>query len=138
MMKVKRRASVVLTTMTLLSLLLSLCLTARVGATAPDGVHLKGHFSSFKVTVAELPLSLINESASCEEVESITPDKQVEAKGHVTSTTGADLVTKYRKAYPSGILFTDGVMMSDTTTARSTNYTGKNVLVNGDDTPCMK
>ena len=38
----------------------------------------------------------------------------------------------------AGILFSDGIVMGDGTTATSTNYEGKTVLVNGDNTACMK
>ncbi|HYO91404.1 MAG TPA: S8 family peptidase, partial [Pyrinomonadaceae bacterium] len=72
------------------------------------GVRVKGHFSSFNAKAVELPLRLIDELASFDEVESITPDRQVESKGHVTSTTGAELIRKLPALKGNGTLNVDG------------------------------
>ncbi|MBD0370386.1 MAG: S8 family serine peptidase, partial [Pyrinomonadaceae bacterium] len=72
------------------------------------GVRVKGHFSSFNVTVAELPLRMVNELAFFDEVESITPDRQVKSEGHVTTTTGADLVRTLPALKGNGTVNVDG------------------------------
>src|SRR5712691_3694989 len=57
-----------------------------------NGVHVKNRFQSFNSLAVELPAEVVDELASYPEVTYISTDSKVEAHGHLTATTGADLI----------------------------------------------
>src|SRR5712691_7176644 len=57
-----------------------------------NGVHVKNRFHSLNSLAVELPAEVVDELASYPEVTYISADSKVEAHGHLTSTTGADLI----------------------------------------------
>ncbi|HEV2915266.1 MAG TPA: hypothetical protein VGX92_18450, partial [Pyrinomonadaceae bacterium] len=57
-----------------------------------NGVHVRAHFRSFNSYAIELPASLLEELSSFKEVAHISLNNRVESMGHVSATTGADLV----------------------------------------------
>ncbi|HYY56043.1 MAG TPA: hypothetical protein VE842_01870, partial [Pyrinomonadaceae bacterium] len=57
-----------------------------------NGIHLRAHFRSFNSYNIELPAGVLEELSSFEEVAHISLNNQVESLGHVSATTGADVV----------------------------------------------
>src|SRR5438128_63099 len=57
-----------------------------------NGVHVKNRFQSFNSLAVELPAEVVDELDSYPEVTYISTDSKVEAHGHLTATTGADLI----------------------------------------------
>src|ERR1700682_2338640 len=55
-----------------------------------NGIHTKRQFTTLNSSAVELPVSVIDELASNDEVQSVSSDDQIISMGHVTSTTGAD------------------------------------------------
>ena len=53
------------------------------------GVRIKADFKELRSLVVELPLSVIDELSEFEEVEFVSPDREVQLLGHVDQTTGA-------------------------------------------------
>ena len=54
-----------------------------------NGIHLKDEFKELHSLLVELPLSVVGELAQFDEVEFISPDREVHLFGHVEKTTGA-------------------------------------------------
>ncbi len=57
-----------------------------------NGIGAKTHFDNLDATAVELPISVIDQLAALAEVDSIVSDSPIFVMGHVTSTTGADIV----------------------------------------------
>jgi len=55
-----------------------------------NGIHVKKVFKNFNSSAVELPVSLVDELASFDEVQFVSLDEQISSMGHVSSTTGAD------------------------------------------------
>ena len=55
-----------------------------------NGAHVKKELKNLGMAVAELPLSVLDELASFEEVSFVSADAETEVLGHVSKTTGAD------------------------------------------------
>ena len=54
-----------------------------------NGIHLKDEFKELHSFVVELPVSVLSELAQFDEVQFISPDREVRLFGHVETTTGA-------------------------------------------------
>jgi len=55
-----------------------------------NGIHVKQLFKNFNASAVDLPLNVIDELTSYDEVQFVSSDDQVISTGHVSSTTGAD------------------------------------------------
>ena len=64
-----------------------------------NGVHVRGSFNNFNAKSVELPVGIVSELASFEEVVYVSTDRQTRAAGHMTTTTGAAGV---RQQYTAG------------------------------------
>ncbi|MDQ3918141.1 MAG: S8 family serine peptidase, partial [Acidobacteriota bacterium] len=56
------------------------------------GVHVRAHLKALDAVTVELPASMVDELASFSEVEFVSADAEVASFGHVSATTGTDLV----------------------------------------------
>lgn len=63
-----------------------------------NGIHVKQAFNNFNASLVELPISVVDELASYDEVQFVTLDSQIVSMGHVSSTTGADDVRSQTSA----------------------------------------
>src|SRR6185503_19535727 len=54
-----------------------------------NGVHLKQNFRHLDSLLVELPGGSVDELATFDEVAYLTPDREAQAEGHVSQTTGA-------------------------------------------------
>ena len=66
-----------------------------------NGIRLTKSFRNFNSSAIELPPAVVDELASYEEVDFVTQDDDVMPLGHVSSTTGADLVSSPTSRYIS-------------------------------------
>lgn len=57
-----------------------------------NGIHVKAQFEAFNSMAVDLPLSVVDELALYDEVEFVSGDSPIESFGHVTNTTGAEMV----------------------------------------------
>src|SRR5215213_5013575 len=54
-----------------------------------NGIHVKDEFKELNSLLVELPVSVLDELAAFDEVEFVSPDREVRMSGHVERTTGA-------------------------------------------------
>jgi subtilisin family serine protease len=71
---------------------------------ARNGIRHKRHFGNFNSSSVELPVNVVEELSSLDEVSFVAEDDEVVSLGHVTSTTGADDVRTQTNA--SGVSYT--------------------------------
>jgi serine protease AprX len=57
-----------------------------------NGVHIRRKFQNFKFYVVELPASVAAQLSSFAEVRSVSLDAKTHSSGHISATTGADVV----------------------------------------------
>ncbi len=73
------------------------------------GVTLKHDFKKFKAQTLRVPIALVEELASLDEIERVCPDREVRQTGHVTTTIGADLVRSLASGGSDNLLDGAGV-----------------------------
>src|SRR6185369_13069650 len=56
------------------------------------GAKTKGDYKNFNARAVQMPASAVNDLAALDEVVFISPDREVQSLGHISATTGADLV----------------------------------------------
>src|SRR6476620_1900260 len=56
------------------------------------GAKTKGDYKNFNARAVQMPASAVNDLAALDEVVFISPDREVQSLGHLSVTTGADLV----------------------------------------------
>src|SRR5918911_1698544 len=93
------------------------------------GVRVRGQHRSFDTTVVELPASTVAELSGFDEVEYVSLDREVRTLGHVSATTGADLVRTQSAGPLSGDLLTTTTTTTTTNTTTTLDGTGVGIAL---------
>ena len=68
-----------------------------------NGVHVKRLFQNFNSQAVELPAGVVDELAAFSELQTVSLDAEVKSFGHVSATTGADMVRADNGVPGSGV-----------------------------------